>query len=369
MPLRMRKVSYRSSTRGNDDAPRDEARDNYTQDDRDDDTRDDQVGDDDDQDNRDEPDDDDQDHTIKALDDSGHNSNNNRARNETIFELCFHDDFEASPRRPPSLHFDRTYLTYYGVPPVLEAPPPPGVIIELGRVDVLPDDPQFLAMLEGQIRREIDEDTERKSRQSFGANLVENLGLEARSETNARISAIWRDYRAAKRHRLGMPIDKTSTLELSWKLTRWLTSSVQKPISWKAWHLYQSTSQDEDASRQFFNRSLWEYGGVKFDETERLKEMVNLLSHRARNLWESIREDIFNWWVRIQIASIGRVASNVVKFIELSPEDNIFIAQDNASLSWIPAATLPKQMPRGICDILDTYRTLFLQDDHLSDSC
>lgn len=38
MPLRMRKVSYRSSTRGNDDAPGDEARDNYTRDDRDDDT-------------------------------------------------------------------------------------------------------------------------------------------------------------------------------------------------------------------------------------------------------------------------------------------------------------------------------------------
>ncbi|RSL48400.1 hypothetical protein BHE90_016786 [Fusarium euwallaceae] len=441
MPLRMRKVSYRSSTRNNNDTRDDDARDNNTRDHPDDDTRDDQVPDNDDRDNA-------RDNTIDALDDSIHNANSNRASDETIFEvcphppsdyrvvrftvglvntngagqhmlagqpieLCFHDDFEASPRRPLSLHFDRTYLTYYGLPPVLEAPPPPGVIIELGRVDVLPDDPQFLAMLEGQIRLEIDEDTEgirrdhRATRRhrldqlwawggllslvicllstALGVQrstppsppvtmlpLIEHLTDITFSTTALSPTVFFNQHRypaIGDSSHSDMPIDKTSTLELSWKLTRWLTNRIQKPISWKAWHLYQSTSQDEDASRRFFNRSLWEYRGVQFDETERLKEKVNLLTHRAENLWESIGEDIFNWWVRIQIASIGRVASNVAKLIELSPEDNMFMAQDNASLSWIPAKSLPKQIPHGIYDILDSYRTLFLQNDHLSNSC
>ncbi|KAJ4309114.1 hypothetical protein N0V84_011699 [Fusarium piperis] len=356
-------------------------------------------------------------------------------------ELCFHHDFEASPRRPLSLHLDRSYLTYYGIPPVLEAPLPPGVIIELGRVEVLPDDPRSLALLEDQIQREVDEDAERRSRQSVDADLLQSLALGGGNGIHTLHSAIRRVYEAITRNRVDqpwawfgllslvicllsialglqrptppsspvaivplmehltnitfttttlcpmvffnqhryptignssnsdMPTDKTSTLELSWRLTRWLVKRMEKPMSWEAWRLYQSTSQDEDAALRFLDHSLWEFAGVQFEEAKMVKGKVNLLSRRAESLWESMEESIFNWWVRIQVASLGRVAGNVMRFVELNPEDDMFITQGNASLSWIPETSLPKQMPRGVCDILDSYRTLFLQHDHLSNSC
>ncbi|KAJ4308984.1 hypothetical protein N0V84_011767 [Fusarium piperis] len=80
-------------------------------------------------------------------------------------ELCFHSDFEASALRPLSLHFNDTYLISYERPPPLTAPPPPGVIIDLGRVDALPDDPEFLVLVEEQIHREIEESIRRRQQQ------------------------------------------------------------------------------------------------------------------------------------------------------------------------------------------------------------
>lgn len=63
-------------------------------------------------------------------------------------ELCFHDDFAASEHRPLSLHLDHRHLSMYDIPPLLTAPPPPGAIFDLGRVDVILDDPELVILLE-----------------------------------------------------------------------------------------------------------------------------------------------------------------------------------------------------------------------------
>lgn len=53
-------------------------------------------------------------------------------------------------------------MTMYNGPLLLEAPAPPGVLAELRRVNILPNDPILLVMLDEQIRREIEEDTVRQ---------------------------------------------------------------------------------------------------------------------------------------------------------------------------------------------------------------
>ncbi|KAM0415990.1 hypothetical protein ACHAPT_013045 [Fusarium lateritium] len=81
-------------------------------------------------------------------------------------ELCFHDDFQAFTERPLSFHMDRRYMSLYYRPLLLTAPPPPGVILDVGRVDVLPDDTELVRQLEGQIRRELAEEIQRRAQES-----------------------------------------------------------------------------------------------------------------------------------------------------------------------------------------------------------
>ncbi|KAL2669923.1 hypothetical protein Neosp_015089 [[Neocosmospora] mangrovei] len=81
-------------------------------------------------------------------------------------ELCFHDDFVASEDRPLSLHLDHRHLSMYDIPPLLTAPPPPGAIFDLGRVDVIPDDPELVILLERQIRRELAEEMQRRAQET-----------------------------------------------------------------------------------------------------------------------------------------------------------------------------------------------------------
>ncbi|KAM5357974.1 hypothetical protein ACJZ2D_015717 [Fusarium nematophilum] len=309
------------------------------------------------------------------------------------FELGFHHNFEASPARPLSLHFDDSHITLYGAPPMLEAPPPPGVIVELGRVDILPDDTQFLAMVEDQIRREVDEDVERNStctrprvdkpwarvwlvsivlcllsialvlqRPTPPSSpvaiipLIDHLTSITIATTMLCPTIFFNQFlylTIGDSPNLDILPDKISTLQQSLKITR---------------RQYKTSEQDNDAfKRWFFGRMFWEFTGIQFNNTERLKAKVYLLSDHTARLWDPIGYNSFNWWVRVQITSIGRAASNL-RLLKPAPEDSIFIAQGNASFPWIPATSLPREIPRGIRDILDTYRRL-IHDNRLSDSC
>lgn len=71
-------------------------------------------------------------------------SNRQTVTHEQPIELCFYKNFKISPLRPIALHFNQSNIMYHTQSSEEDA----AAIVNLGLVNVSPDDPQFIQLLD-----------------------------------------------------------------------------------------------------------------------------------------------------------------------------------------------------------------------------
>lgn len=282
-------------------------------------------------------------------------------------ELCFHSDFEASVLRPLSLHFNDTYLISYERPPPLTVPPPPGVIIDLGRVDALPDDPEFLALVEQQIHREIEESSRRRQQQEqqkvmrrmlhqldpallliqdrWGLILVVLFSLlsammisllvsartkPGRLESDASIQTIPITQNMTKMALAttqlcplilfnafvfptigdapdAAPPSPEQTLRKSWNLTDHLVRNlIFEHFREQESKRYYASASSLDAQMRLISAELWELdSGLRWDNISETWQRGLEMRHHVSSLWLKLSGHLFRYWVHHIIVDIG----------------------------------------------------------------
>ncbi|KAL2669952.1 hypothetical protein Neosp_015118 [[Neocosmospora] mangrovei] len=282
-------------------------------------------------------------------------------------ELCFHSDFEASVRRPLSLHFNDTYLISYERPPPLTVPPPPGVIIDLGRVDALPDDPEFLVLVEEQIYREIEESIQRRQqqeRQRVMARMGHKLNLAlllirerwgltlvllfillstmlptslapARTKPDPLESDVSIQAIPITRNVTRIALDTTKlcpiilfnafvyptigdapdtapprphqTLHKSWNITTHLVQKFMHDYFYEQeFKRYWASADSLDTQMRLSSSELWELdSGLRWDDISGAWQRGSEMRHRVSSLWFSLADKLFYFWVKDAIVDIG----------------------------------------------------------------
>ncbi|RSL44435.1 hypothetical protein CEP54_014682 [Fusarium duplospermum] len=282
-------------------------------------------------------------------------------------ELCFHSDFEASARRPLSLHFNDTYLISYERPPPLTAPPPPGVIIDLGRVDALPDDPEFLVLVEEQIHRELEESIQRHqqqerqrvmSRMGHKLNRVllliqERWGLTivvlfillsamilsslapARTKPDPLESHVSIQTMPITQNMTKIALDTTKlcpiilfnafvyptigdapdtaplsphqTLHTSWNITTHLVQRFLLDHFYEQeFKRYWASADSLDAQMRLSSSELWELdSGLRWDDISGTWQRGSEMRHHVSSLWFSLADNLFYFWVKDAIVDIS----------------------------------------------------------------
>ncbi|RSM05411.1 hypothetical protein CDV31_009563 [Fusarium ambrosium] len=282
-------------------------------------------------------------------------------------ELCFHADFEASVRRPLSLHFNDTYLISYERPPPLTVPPPPGVIIDLGRVDALPDDPEFLVLVEEQIHREIEESIQRRQQQErqrvmprmghqinralyliherwaltllvlftlLSAMILYSLapaGTEPgplESDVSIQTIPITQNvtkialattqlcpiilFNAYVYPTIGdapdtAPTSPDQTLHKSWDITTHLVRKFMlEHFHEQELKRYWASAESLDTQRRLMSPKLWELNsGLRWDDISRTCQRGWKMKHHVLSIWPSLADQLFYFWVNRATVDIG----------------------------------------------------------------
>ncbi|KAF4952916.1 hypothetical protein FSARC_12537 [Fusarium sarcochroum] len=255
-------------------------------------------------------------------------------------EVCFHGDFTTMPQRPLSLHFDQSHLTLYNEPPRIAAPPPPGVMVDLGRIDVLADedDPEYLSLLEDQIQREY---------------------AEACASILCPIIFFNQFFYPTIGGSVELVLGKGAVLDKSLNATDHLLTNVSRRIWDEKFHPYLTRDQEHAANQRWLDDRL-EFAGVTRNQTRRIrKNLVDLVS-LTEDFLRTLRFDVFSGWLETIAFAIGQVAGNLALDIDWTPEDDLFIGYNNTS-AWIPRKSFPKEIPPGIRRVLDLYR-VFISD-------
>lgn len=282
-------------------------------------------------------------------------------------ELCFHSNFEASVRRPLSLHFNDTYLISYERPPPLTVPPPPGVIIDLGKVDALPEDPEFLVLVEEQIHREIEESIQRRQQQQrqrvmsrmghklnrallliherWGLTLVVLFILlsamiltslaPARTKPDPLESDVSIQAIPITRKMNSIALDTTQlgaltlfnayfypiigdapltppprpdqTVHKSWNITTHLVNKFMLDhFAEQEFKRYWASADSLDTQMRLISPKLWELdSGLRWDDIRGTWERGFKMRHYVSSLWFDLADMLFYYWVKDAIVDIG----------------------------------------------------------------
>ncbi|KAJ3532453.1 hypothetical protein NM208_g8427 [Fusarium decemcellulare] len=275
-------------------------------------------------------------------------------------ELCFHSSFVAPTLRPLSLHFDDSYLISYRRPPPPVTPRSPGVITNLRRVDVIPDDPESLMLLEQQIQPRWGL-VRLVICSVFGFTvlswlLLAKLGSSA-SEADSPVHVVpllshvssislgttqlcpvffFNPFVYAT---IGgapdLPPSPRETLHRSWNITHKLV--------WK--FLFQHFSDKEFKSFRAFDQD----------------------SQDIRETWDRGKIG----WVTGMIMSLATTAIRI-DLVSTTIEDGLFHLDEGNSSSAtgrIPSVKLPEQVPAGIIEMVKSYSSALARNNLVSSAC
>ncbi|KAF5020415.1 hypothetical protein F66182_7564 [Fusarium sp. NRRL 66182] len=326
-----------------------------------------------------------------------------------------------------TLHFDRSHLRLYDEPPQIAAPRPPGVMVDLGSIDVVADedDPGLLSLLEEQIRHECTEALDRRTRtgtrsttrlqqvfaQARCSDLAPLLGALVFLLAAISILVIWI---WAPEKPLGPPHSPTvlvplipqvsnmtvqianlgptiffnqffyttigdvpdlipgklATLFKSLNITQDLISNVSRRIFNEEFHPYLTPEQQQATGQRWVEERL-EFAGLTRTEAHTIRRDMATLVRQAEIFLRDMKRGALSWWLDSIALSIGQVVGNIAQPIDWSPDNNLFMANSSRTDRWIPKASLPAELPRGIRQLLDVYR-IFLSDNRfkfLDGSC
>ncbi|KAM0433229.1 hypothetical protein ACHAQK_009278 [Fusarium lateritium] len=314
-------------------------------------------------------------------------------------ELCFHADFTASPLRPITLHF-------YGSR-IAECRREPSVILDLGRVDVSPEDPRFAELVEGELQREmqgaVDEQIQREEEHqqdthssrcmrvpllvlvavasflTLGAiffllspqippepatnthpyppfPLLPRVSAFALSATNLIPTIFFNEvfYKIVnvKPGDIVVPPAKQNAIQDAFQALVDLAEYVSQRLDDEAWGAWLMSKQDQDAYSRLLEAGF-EYGGVRQGDVDAMLAKAEGLKMSAMNLFDQHDPVALLSWTVDLAKSIQNLIVTLTR-IKLTPEDDILIARHNKS-SWVPVSSLPRFVPPGVQDVLEEY--------------
>lgn len=301
---------------------------------------------------------------------------------EQPMELCFHSNFNTSPLRPIAMHFDQSNIISHTQSSEEDA----ATIVDLGLVNVSPDDPQFMELLEQQTKRELSERQERHMAEARGPPrlalsrlaqlwplflagavfciylplqpkpplatpispefpLLPRISAFALAATNLAPTICFNqllhigisDKPGAE---FTLPPNSYSTLEETYKTSRDL------------YHYVNTRILDEGVHATVMYRDM-AFCGRRRDDTEELFYKTWDTASDVRSHFSMSNYDLVSRWS-------GSIATNLrwpTRYLEnksLVPADDMFIAQGNMS-RWVLRESLPPKMPPGVTLILQEY--------------
>ncbi|KAM0331762.1 hypothetical protein ACHAPQ_006031 [Fusarium lateritium] len=266
-------------------------------------------------------------------------------------ELCFHADFTASPLRPITLHF-------YGSR-IAECRREPSVILDLGRVDVSPEDPRFAELVEGELQREmqgaVDEQIQREEEHQQDTHSSRCMPF-ALSATNLIPTIFFNEvfYKIVnvKPGDIVVPPAKQNAIQDAFQALVDLAEYVSQRLDDEAWGAWLMSKQDQDAYSRLLEAGF-EYGGVRQGDVDAMLAKAEGLKMSAMNLFDQHDPVALLSWTVDLAKSIQNLIVTLTR-IKLTPEDDILIARHNKS-SWVPVSSLPRFVPPGVQDVLEEY--------------
>lgn len=324
-------------------------------------------------------------------------------------ELCFHSNFNISPLRPIALHFDQSNIISHTQSSEEDA----AAIVDLGLINVSPDDPQFMELLEQQIKREISEGQERQMAEAearqlrrlalsrlaqlwplflAGAVFCIYLALQPRPQLATSISSefpllprISAFALAATNlaptiyfnQLLHIGISDKPRAEFILPPSSYSTLAETREVSKDLYDYVFNRIWDEDVywravAKKGYTRRLYEdkvFCGISMDDTEKLYLNTSGLGSDSRSHLSSLDHDLFTGWAALIETNLKRTAY-FLNYTSLVPEDYMFLSQGNMS-RWVLRESLPPKMPPGITSILHEYTfwVTHYRDHHFSSVC
>jgi hypothetical protein len=325
-------------------------------------------------------------------------------------ELCFHADFVAMADIPLSLHFDASHLVLYREPPVVESLRPPGVMLDLGSVDLVPDDAECQRMIDEQMASDVRDLVARVARvdakrtrslifvsillaayvlaivfipySSFAtdpppprepplspaqqpplAEHVTNLTLGITELSPLIFFNHWRYFA------LGPQVvtpGKLSTMATYRATKSKLWQYIYKTLSEYEWGVFLASDQSSPArERMLYSKNWNSWDGVSMEHVDELSERASALASRVHSAWMDISLHVFSDWPFAMGVHLVAGAVNM-KYVNVTPADDMFFS---TSLKRVRRSALPEDLPRGIRTILDMYRVRFGTYKTLGTSC
>ncbi|KAM6507021.1 hypothetical protein FALCPG4_018412 [Fusarium falciforme] len=301
----------------------------------------------------------------------------NMALDTQNIEIGFHDDFVASEHRPLSLHLDHRHLSMYDIPPLLTAPPPSGAIFDPGRVDVIPNNPKLVILLERQLRRELAEEMQRRAQEAQSirqrAMHLAHVGGNFVEANQSHIVMILRLLLGGLMFTL-IPhayVSKTSEPTTSpvplVPLVNYITSAVLDTTQLTPSIFFSPSSTPPSPTAAS--------AGIRWRDVQETWARGKAIHSRTRWDWFGISTDVFVSWTHHMDMFI-RSAATYLEFADVISASSLFIAPEMGSPNattcpghLIARAALPKDIPSEVRHILDTYRDYMARLDFLSSSC
>ncbi|KAM0338542.1 hypothetical protein ACHAPU_011277 [Fusarium lateritium] len=305
-------------------------------------------------------------------------------------ELCFHSDFIAMADRPLSLHFDDARLHVYDQPPVLTAPEPPGVMVNLGSVDLVPDEITQIEV-DQQIAREMESIWKPGSRRvdfvllaggvlliacfvatlqpsffpphaspiSLSPSLMNYTASIALDATNLCPLIFFNPCRHPTIGETSPIAGKMRTIEQDYPAVRTaLVNYISKSMSSHAERRYEASAKSASDTRRYRNIQEWTYAGLRYKDVKKLSERAHVLFLAVRRDWVYISSQAFIKWP-LDIGAQLAAAATSMEHVETTSADEMFLSKSTSER--IPPSLLPKELPQGITRMLDIYRVHLTQ--------
>lgn len=339
---------------------------------------------------------------------NGHDEQDIQIQSQAI-ELCFHADFVAMPDTPLSLHFDAARLVLYCESPVVVSPRPPGVMVDLGSVHLVPADAECQRMIDEQMASDVRDMVARVDRvdarrtqslilvsillatyilaivfipystdpppdpelplsparqpQPPLAEHVANLTLGITELSPLIFFNRWRYFT------LGSEVvtpGKLSTLATYRATKAKLWQYIYKTLSEHEWAVFLASDQTSPArERMLYSKNWSPWGGVSMEHVDELSERASALANRVHSAWMDLSLHVFSDWPFAMGVHLVAGAVNM-KYVNVTPADDMFFL---TSPKRVRRSALPEHLPPGIRTILDMYRVRFGTYKTLGTSC